>query len=126
MTGAAIPEGADAVCKYEDTDFTDTTVTLKREYSSGENVIRAGEDIKKGSICACKGTAIDAGISGILSGGAEKTACRPKRRSRLIPSRILSPSILLKASSRMMSRIVLFLPFTFMRQICEKEAKRAR
>ena len=28
MTGAPLPEGADAICKYEDTDFTDTAVTL--------------------------------------------------------------------------------------------------
>ncbi|MCR4807812.1 MAG: molybdopterin molybdenumtransferase MoeA, partial [Lachnospiraceae bacterium] len=43
MTGAPIPEGSDAVCKYEDTDYTEEAVSLKREYRPGENIIRAGE-----------------------------------------------------------------------------------
>ena len=67
MTGALLPEGADAICKYEDTDYTDTTVAIKREYSSGENVIRAGEDIKEGSLLAKKGDMVDAGLTGTLA-----------------------------------------------------------
>ncbi len=67
MTGAPIPEGADAVCKMEDTDFTEKEVTLKKEYRPGENVICAGEDMKKGSLLAGKGTLIDTGMIGILA-----------------------------------------------------------
>ena len=67
MTGAPIPGGADAVCKYEDTDFTDEEVTIKREYSSGENIIFAGEDIEEGTLLAKKGDVIDAGLTGTLA-----------------------------------------------------------
>ncbi len=62
MTGAPLPEGADAICKYEDTDFTDTAVTLYREYRPDDNVIRAGEDIKKGTLLATAGMVIDTGL----------------------------------------------------------------
>lgn len=67
MTGAPIPDGADAVCKYEDTEFTEEEVRLKRSYRPGENVIRSGEDIKKGSLLACSGMIVDTGIIGILA-----------------------------------------------------------
>ena len=67
MTGAPLPEGADAICRYEDTDFTDETVTIKNEYSPGQNVIRAGESIKKGALLVKKGVRADAAIAGIVS-----------------------------------------------------------
>ena len=47
MTGAALPEGADAICKYEDTEFDDESVTLTSEFRPFENVIQPGEDIKE-------------------------------------------------------------------------------
>ena len=67
MTGAPIPGGADAVCKYEDTEFTDEEVTIKREYSSGENIIFAGEDIERGTLLARKGDIIDTGLTGTMA-----------------------------------------------------------
>ncbi|MCR5358018.1 MAG: molybdopterin molybdotransferase MoeA [Lachnospiraceae bacterium] len=67
MTGAKIPEGADAVCKYEDTDFDDLTVTLKREYRPGENIVKAGEDIKAGTVLAEKGSIVDTGLTGTMA-----------------------------------------------------------
>lgn len=67
LTGAPIPEGADAVIMYEKTEFTDTTVTIFSQLRSGENLIQAGEDVKKGAVLAEAGSRIDAGISGILA-----------------------------------------------------------
>ena len=67
MTGAPLPEGADAICKYEDTEFTDTTVTLYKEYGPDDNVIRAGEDIKKGTLLAKAGSVIDTGLLGTMA-----------------------------------------------------------
>ncbi len=67
MTGAPVPAGADAVCKFEDTDFTDDTVTLKKSYRPGENVVTAGEDIRKGTVVAKKGYPVDAGTAGTLA-----------------------------------------------------------
>ena len=72
MTGAPLPEGADAICKYEDTEEIinngrHEAVIIKREYRKGENVIRAGEDIKEGTLLALKGTVIDTGLIGTMA-----------------------------------------------------------
>lgn len=67
MTGAPIPEGADAVTMYEVTEFTDTEVKIFRPASPGENIVRAGEDVKKGTLLAGAGTKIDAGLAGTIA-----------------------------------------------------------
>ena len=67
MTGAPIPEGADAVTMYEITEFTDTEVKIFRPSKSGDNIVRAGEDIKKGTVLAEPGQKIDVGLMGTLA-----------------------------------------------------------
>lgn len=66
LTGAPIPPGADAVTKFEETEFTPTSVTLRRSYLSGENLIRQGEDLRAGDMLAQPGQILDAGLSGAL------------------------------------------------------------
>ena len=66
LTGAPIPEGADAVTKYEETDFTEDTVTLKRPYRASENVIFRGEDVAVGEVLARAGDTVDPGLAGAL------------------------------------------------------------
>lgn len=67
MTGAKIPEGADVVIRFEETEFTDTDVKIFNSYPKGTNIIKKAEDIKKGSILLEKGTVIDAAQVGILA-----------------------------------------------------------
>jgi molybdopterin molybdotransferase len=76
MTGAPLPEGADAICKYEDveeikSDKTNarqvTSIIIKQEYSYRENVIRAGEDIAEGTVLALKGGRVDTGLIGTMA-----------------------------------------------------------
>ena len=67
LTGAPIPQGADAVIKYELTDFTDTTVTLSCPIPSGGNIVRMGEDVSVGTPLAGAGMRIDAGLCGVLA-----------------------------------------------------------
>lgn len=67
LTGAPIPEGADAVTKYEITEYTDETVTIFEAFESGSNIVRVGEDIKIGDVLAQCGTVIDAGLAGTLA-----------------------------------------------------------
>ncbi|MBR2562389.1 MAG: molybdopterin molybdotransferase MoeA [Eubacterium sp.] len=67
MTGAPIPEGADVICKFEDTVFTETDVMLQKPYKSGDNIIRAGEDVRAGEILAETGARIDTGLLGLLA-----------------------------------------------------------
>ena len=67
MTGAPVPKGSDAICKFEDTQFTERSVTIGQSFRPGDNIITAGEDIKKGTRVASKGYPVDAGMSGMLA-----------------------------------------------------------
>ena len=67
MTGAAIPDGADCVVMFEKTSFTETSVSLSAPLESGDNIVRRGEDVQKGTLLACGGTRIDAGLAGTLA-----------------------------------------------------------
>lgn len=80
LTGAPIPQGADAVIKFEDTVFSRESVTVFTPLHPGENIILAGEDIRAGQVLAETGQKIDAGLSGVLaSQGIFEAAvfCRP-------------------------------------------------
>lgn len=67
LTGAPIPEGADAVTKFERTEFTSRTVTIFEPCKSGSNIVRAGEDVRAGEPLAMTGTVVDAGLLGTLA-----------------------------------------------------------
>ncbi|MBR5708682.1 MAG: molybdopterin molybdotransferase MoeA [Oscillospiraceae bacterium] len=67
LTGAPIPDGADAVVMFEKTEFTAASVTLFEPVRAGDNVVRAGEDVKKGAMLAAKGSVIDSGLLGTLA-----------------------------------------------------------
>lgn len=67
MTGAPIPEGADTVIMFEKTEFTETSVTLFAPVRLGDNVVRAGEDIRAGTLLASAGARIDAALVGSLA-----------------------------------------------------------
>ena len=67
LTGAAIPEGADAIIKYEDTEFTAEKVKISKTFRPGENIIKSGEDVKAGEIIAREGEFIDSGTAGLLA-----------------------------------------------------------
>lgn len=67
LTGAPIPEGADAVIKFERTVFTEETVTIFAPCRSGSNIVRTGEDVRAGDLLANSGAIIDAGLAGTLA-----------------------------------------------------------
>lgn len=67
LTGAPIPEGADAVTKFELTEFTEESVTIFEPCKSGSNIVRTGEDVKIGDVLAEKGMQIDPGLMGTLA-----------------------------------------------------------
>ncbi|TFF85108.1 MAG: molybdopterin molybdenumtransferase MoeA, partial [Promethearchaeota archaeon] len=56
-TGAAIPPGADAVVKIEDTEINENNeIIIYNPVAPGKNVSKQGEDIKKGETILKKGT----------------------------------------------------------------------
>ena len=76
MTGAPTPQGADCVVGFEDTDETERAVSANEipseigvmtEESSGSNIRRAGESIKKGDLVLAQGTIIRPSEIGVLA-----------------------------------------------------------
>ena len=67
LTGAPIPVGADCVCKFEETTFTERSVTLTKRYRSGDNIVLRGEDLTAGDVLAERGTIIDGALCGTLA-----------------------------------------------------------
>ncbi|WP_174730824.1 gephyrin-like molybdotransferase Glp [Mesobacillus harenae] len=82
MTGAQMPEGADAVVMLElakDGEQDGTKyMAIKRSYKKGDNVSYRGEDAKAGEILVKKGTMINPGIQAMLAtfGYAEVPAAK--------------------------------------------------
>lgn len=82
-TGAMLPGGADAVAMVERTvEHGDGTVTLEAATQPGQNVRRAGEDMRAGTVVLTAGTTIDAAGLGIAA-GAHAAALPCARRPRV-------------------------------------------
>jgi len=72
MTGAPLPEGADAVVRFEETSEGlrggwGPTVEIYKEVSPREHVRPAGEDIRRGELALAKGTVLRPQELGILA-----------------------------------------------------------
>jgi len=67
LTGAPIPSGANAVVKFEDTEFTEDTVTVFSQVGAGTNIVRMGEDIPAGVEILGEGYEIVPAIMGLLA-----------------------------------------------------------
>ncbi|GGB08365.1 molybdopterin molybdenumtransferase MoeA [Macrococcus hajekii] len=67
MTGAPIPSGADAVVMLEQTVATEEGFTLRKSFTSGENISKQGEECKKGDVILTSGTLITPGVIAVLA-----------------------------------------------------------
>jgi molybdenum cofactor synthesis domain-containing protein len=67
VTGAPVPDGADAVVMVEDTDSEDTELRVYRAVTKGENVMKKGTDIKKGETVLKAGQVLGASEIGVLA-----------------------------------------------------------
>lgn len=87
-TGGMLPEGADAVVMVEYTEkMMDDTCLVYKAVSPFQNVTRAGDDVKKGSIVIKKGTVITSKHIGILSAlGITEIECTRKIKVGIISS----------------------------------------
>jgi molybdenum cofactor synthesis domain-containing protein len=57
-TGSQVPEGADAIVKFENTDRAGNILKVHFPVTPGENISKMGEDIKKGEVIVDKGQLI--------------------------------------------------------------------
>lgn len=67
LTGAPIPEGANATIKYEHTEYTDKWVKIFNPVKPDTDIIYAGEDIRKGELIAPAGSVINAALAGLMA-----------------------------------------------------------
>ena len=61
MTGAPAPDGADAVVMVEYTSLSGQRVTVTRAVGSGDNIVAAGSEARKGQVLLHHGTRMDYG-----------------------------------------------------------------
>ena len=67
LTGAPIPEGANAVVRFEETAFTAETVTLKAPVRPNTDIVPAGDDLQPGQRFGKRGERITPPIAGMLA-----------------------------------------------------------
>ena len=67
VTGAPIPEGADAVVMVEDTEREDANLQVFGAVTVNENVMKKGSDIKKGAVVLKKGQVLGSSEIGVLA-----------------------------------------------------------
>ncbi len=67
MTGAPVPDGADAVIPFEDTEEINGFVKILKYVAVSENIRFAGEDIRSGQKILSKGTRLDSAEIGLLA-----------------------------------------------------------
>ena len=86
MTGAPVPENADAVVAFEDTDEEArrrhgpiTEIGIRRDPEQFENIRPAGEDVRKGHTVVSKGSEITPGIIGVAASLGRTTVTAIRR-----------------------------------------------
>ncbi len=67
LTGGFIPKGADAIQKFELTEYGPDTVKIPAPVPAGSNIVRAGEDIPAGSLAAAAGTLVTGPQLGVIA-----------------------------------------------------------
>jgi len=85
LTGAPIPNGADAVTKHELTKFSKFQVKIFEELAAGDNIISIGEDVRAGTILAYRGERIDgATVATFAAQGILQTSVYARPRAGII------------------------------------------
>ena len=85
MTGAPIPQGADSVVQFEDTDEAlrpqrpISQIGILKEIKKGLNIRRAGEDISRGQLVLEKGTPLRPQEIGVLASIGKATVAVIRR-----------------------------------------------
>ncbi len=81
MTGAALPEGADAVVPLEMTDGGVKHVRIDQAVEAGAYIRRAGEDVAAGDLVLSRGTALGSANIGLAAAiGRNRVLVRPRPR----------------------------------------------
>jgi len=116
MTGAMLPEGADAVVKVEDTDGGTETVVIRAGVPVGTSVRPAGEDVRGGDLVLPAGLVLDARRIALLAAtGHGDVLVRPRPRVAVVstgaelvpPGDPLAPGQIHESNSYMIEAAIL-------------------
>jgi molybdopterin molybdotransferase len=80
-TGAAMPEGADAIVRLEETELRDGSIIVAAPVEPGRDLRRAGDDVAGGELVVERGTVVgpsELGVLASLGRGAVRCAARPQ------------------------------------------------
>ena len=83
MTGAMLPEGADAVVRVEDTAERDGSVEVRVPVESGTSLRAAGSDLRRSDLVAAAARIITPGLIGVLA-SAGRVSVRCVSRPRVL------------------------------------------
>jgi len=67
MTGAPVPEGANAVVMIEHTERSNGIVTVRRRVGAGENVVAAGAEARQAAVMVPRGTRVNHAIVAVAA-----------------------------------------------------------
>ncbi|MFC2156319.1 gephyrin-like molybdotransferase Glp [Acidobacteriota bacterium] len=99
MTGAPLPDGADAVVMVEYTEQKGDTVIVNRTVKTGENVRFQGDEIKRGEIGLEMGTRINPASAGFLASlgrGYAEVFAKPRVGIVVTGDELVPPGLTLK------------------------------
>ncbi len=81
MTGAPVPDGADAIVMVEDTETDGDAVRILRSVAAGESVRPAGSDVRRGDVVLPAGTVLRPAHIGVLASiGRTDVLVHPRAR----------------------------------------------
>ena len=84
MTGAPLPQGADAVIRVEDTEaLPDNRVQINQAVKPGHDIRHLGENMRNGEVVLTPGTEITPGVIGVLA-TVKRAQVRVTRRPRVV------------------------------------------
>jgi len=85
MTGAPIPEGADAVIPHEETQSSGNTVRVRRPVAAGKFVLARGREMRAGDVVVPAGTVLTPAAFGLLAAvGRTEVPVHPAARLAII------------------------------------------
>ncbi|MCK5572511.1 MAG: hypothetical protein KAJ12_07105, partial [Bacteroidetes bacterium] len=85
MTGARVPEGADAVVMWEDVGEAESEIVVTRPLSAGKNIRKAAEELKAGETVLKEGTLVTPSVVALLAVlGYEDVQVYPRPRVAVI------------------------------------------
>lgn len=85
MTGAPLPNGADTVIRFEQTQVVPDGVLALAPPTPGENVRLAGEDVKAGAVALDRGVVIRPAVVGVLASlGVAEVRCHRQPRVAIL------------------------------------------